>query len=487
MAENNLPSQIFEMVVQDGATGENSTVTLHSADQDTHDEVGVDICTDNFFSTLQIPQIKTEDVDNILSQIFPGGEESSVQQPLSVLSEVEIENVLTPGISNSENQAEYHVASTSESGRSSSISYSSLQDLDYYSNMTPLSSDSENSMPLPEARMTQSQENTANQFTSSEPQMVVKTDMEAIQDNLISMTLSQDNTVNQFPSSQPMYELQLPAYPGIDPQVILVSPVPSNSNASPASVSGPDPAASPALDNSMPTLLPAPRSPEEQEQKMVLNIQELALNGVDPRLVTTMPHPIYNVPVAFGANQQYNGGYRAYWSDGQIHQQPDHIFNNINLHNLQVSFTDDQRQLIMSGAQQFPQYYDSRIYDQQAQQDREMTTWKKKIARCKERCEVCGDKSTGYHYNAKTCEGCKGFFKRTITNEKTYPPCRKSNNCTILMENRVRIGCKECRMKKCLRMGMDPTKVQGSKEAKMAELVEQETIHANLNSASSSA
>ena len=113
---------------------------------------------------------------------------------------------------------------------------------------------------------------------------------------------------------------------------------------------------------------------------MALNIQELALNGVDPRLVTPMPH---NVPAAFGANQQYNGGHRAYWSDGQIHQQPDHIFNNINpnLHNLQVSITDVQRQMMMSGAQQFPQYYDRSIYNQQAQQDRQLTTWQKKMAK----------------------------------------------------------------------------------------------------------
>ncbi len=26
-------------------------------------------------------------------------------------------------------------------------------------------------------------------------------------------------------------------------------------------------------------------------------------------------------------------------------------------------------------------------------------------------CQVCGDKSTGYHFNAMTCEGCKGFFR----------------------------------------------------------------------------
>lgn len=26
-----------------------------------------------------------------------------------------------------------------------------------------------------------------------------------------------------------------------------------------------------------------------------------------------------------------------------------------------------------------------------------------------ELCVVCGDKASGYHYNALTCEGCKGF------------------------------------------------------------------------------
>lgn len=26
-------------------------------------------------------------------------------------------------------------------------------------------------------------------------------------------------------------------------------------------------------------------------------------------------------------------------------------------------------------------------------------------------CGVCGDKATGYHFNALTCEGCKGFFR----------------------------------------------------------------------------
>lgn len=26
-------------------------------------------------------------------------------------------------------------------------------------------------------------------------------------------------------------------------------------------------------------------------------------------------------------------------------------------------------------------------------------------------CSVCGDQARGYHFNAWTCEGCKGFFR----------------------------------------------------------------------------
>ena len=26
-------------------------------------------------------------------------------------------------------------------------------------------------------------------------------------------------------------------------------------------------------------------------------------------------------------------------------------------------------------------------------------------------CGVCGDRATGFHFNAMTCEGCKGFFR----------------------------------------------------------------------------
>ena len=33
-----------------------------------------------------------------------------------------------------------------------------------------------------------------------------------------------------------------------------------------------------------------------------------------------------------------------------------------------------------------------------------------------ELCLVCGDRASGYHYNALTCEGCKGKFVKNFCN-----------------------------------------------------------------------
>ncbi|KAI5744877.1 hypothetical protein M8J76_006085 [Diaphorina citri] len=58
-----------------------------------------------------------------------------------------------------------------------------------------------------------------------------------------------------------------------------------------------------------------------------------------------------------------------------------------------------------------------------------------------------------YHYNALTCEGCKGFFRRSITKNAVYQ-CKYGNSCEIDMY--MRRKCQECRLKKCLSVGMRP-------------------------------
>ncbi|XP_061912657.1 thyroid hormone receptor beta isoform X2 [Entelurus aequoreus] len=70
-----------------------------------------------------------------------------------------------------------------------------------------------------------------------------------------------------------------------------------------------------------------------------------------------------------------------------------------------------------------------------------------------ELCVVCGDKATGYHYRCITCEGCKGFFRRTI--QKNLNPtyaCKYEGKCAI--DKVTRNQCQECRFKKCLSVGM---------------------------------
>ncbi|MEQ2165613.1 hypothetical protein GOODEAATRI_018889 [Goodea atripinnis] len=67
-------------------------------------------------------------------------------------------------------------------------------------------------------------------------------------------------------------------------------------------------------------------------------------------------------------------------------------------------------------------------------------------------CKVCGDVASGFHYGVHACEGCKGFFRRSIQQNIQYKKCLKSESCTIMRTNRNR--CQQCRFKKCLSVGM---------------------------------
>ncbi|XP_051524600.1 bile acid receptor-like isoform X2 [Myxocyprinus asiaticus] len=68
-----------------------------------------------------------------------------------------------------------------------------------------------------------------------------------------------------------------------------------------------------------------------------------------------------------------------------------------------------------------------------------------------ELCLVCGDKASGYHYNALTCEGCKGFFRRSVTKKAVYH-CKSGGSCE--MDMYMRRKCQDCRLRKCRAVGM---------------------------------
>ncbi|NWT99512.1 VDR protein, partial [Urocynchramus pylzowi] len=66
-------------------------------------------------------------------------------------------------------------------------------------------------------------------------------------------------------------------------------------------------------------------------------------------------------------------------------------------------------------------------------------------------CGVCGDRATGFHFNAMTCEGCKGFFRRSMKRKAMFT-CPFSGDCHITKDNRRH--CQACRLKRCLDIGM---------------------------------
>uniref|UniRef100_A0A3B3CM93 Retinoic acid receptor RXR n=1 Tax=Oryzias melastigma TaxID=30732 RepID=A0A3B3CM93_ORYME len=76
-------------------------------------------------------------------------------------------------------------------------------------------------------------------------------------------------------------------------------------------------------------------------------------------------------------------------------------------------------------------------------------------------CVICGDRSSGKHYGVYSCEGCKGFFKRTVRKDLSYT-CRDNKEC--LVDKRQRNRCQYCRYQKCLAMGMKREAVQEERQ-----------------------
>ena len=66
-------------------------------------------------------------------------------------------------------------------------------------------------------------------------------------------------------------------------------------------------------------------------------------------------------------------------------------------------------------------------------------------------CAICNDKATGKHYGASSCDGCKGFFRRSVRKNHVYQ-CRFNRACH--MDRDKRNQCRYCRLRKCFRAGM---------------------------------
>ncbi|VDM97508.1 unnamed protein product [Thelazia callipaeda] len=81
-------------------------------------------------------------------------------------------------------------------------------------------------------------------------------------------------------------------------------------------------------------------------------------------------------------------------------------------------------------------------------------------------CKVCGDKSSGFHYGVTACEGCKGFFRRSIQKQMEYR-CLRDGNCNVLRTSRNR--CQYCRFKSCIAAGMSPIRYGKNSKRKATE------------------
>uniref|UniRef100_A0A8C6SCZ0 Retinoic acid receptor, gamma b n=1 Tax=Neogobius melanostomus TaxID=47308 RepID=A0A8C6SCZ0_9GOBI len=79
-------------------------------------------------------------------------------------------------------------------------------------------------------------------------------------------------------------------------------------------------------------------------------------------------------------------------------------------------------------------------------------------------------RSSGYHYGVSSCEGCKGFFRRSIQKNMVYT-CHRDKNCQINKVTRNR--CQYCRLQKCFEVGMSKEAVRNDRNKKKKDVKEE--------------
>ncbi|KAL3316222.1 hypothetical protein Ciccas_005140 [Cichlidogyrus casuarinus] len=72
-------------------------------------------------------------------------------------------------------------------------------------------------------------------------------------------------------------------------------------------------------------------------------------------------------------------------------------------------------------------------------------------------CKICGDRASGRHYGVLSCDGCRGFFKRSVRRGMAYV-CKDQSRCPVDVARRNQ--CQACRFRRCLEVNMRQEAVQ---------------------------
>ncbi|CAP22539.1 Protein CBG01247 [Caenorhabditis briggsae] len=73
-------------------------------------------------------------------------------------------------------------------------------------------------------------------------------------------------------------------------------------------------------------------------------------------------------------------------------------------------------------------------------------------------CQICDQPAFGHHFGVLSCRACAAFFRRAV-NWTRKSSCLEKK-CPVFGKNM----CKICRLKKCLTVGMDVTKLQKNRD-----------------------
>ncbi|PIC30387.1 hypothetical protein B9Z55_021640 [Caenorhabditis nigoni] len=82
------------------------------------------------------------------------------------------------------------------------------------------------------------------------------------------------------------------------------------------------------------------------------------------------------------------------------------------------------------------------------------------------KCTVCDSpNATNYHFGAQSCKACAAFFRRSIAMGQSYD-CLGDGVKPCKIDHTLRLNCRHCRLKKCLRAGMVRDLVQAKRDVK---------------------